>query len=137
MRPPEFFISKREKRKELAELLPSDLALVYGAGLKPHRWTFNGEMLGRKASKNEQDRIFFGALQKYSAGNLEGNAGEGELESLRIERFGTDILKYIGALLPPPFHQRPFDIGVIYLGISPSFPFLFYSDISAVFERYT
>ncbi|MBI5147891.1 MAG: hypothetical protein HZA37_01950, partial [Parcubacteria group bacterium] len=82
MKSPEFFIQKKVKRAELEEFLPSDLVLIYGAGQKPHKWAFGGEMPGRRNSSNRQDEIFFEALKKYNALEL----SEEEKSAFRIER---------------------------------------------------
>ncbi len=76
MRPPDFFIRKIEKRKALEEFLPSDLGLIYGKAIKPHKWTFGGEMAERRSAKTGQktgqDKIFFDALKKYGENALGG-----------------------------------------------------------------
>jgi hypothetical protein len=68
---PEYFSQKREKRNELKEFLPEDLKLIYGHDIKPVKWSFKGELLKRRHSEEESDKLFFKALKNYNNNNKE------------------------------------------------------------------
>jgi lipocalin len=68
---PEYFFQKREKRNELKEFLPEDLKLIYGHDIKPVKWSFKGELLKRRPSEEESDKLFFKALKNYNNNNKE------------------------------------------------------------------
>ncbi len=59
--------AKEEKRETLRELLPPDLQLEF-VQERPgkEKWQFEGELMKRRHSETEEDRLFFEAVKAIS-----------------------------------------------------------------------
>ena len=62
---------KREKRSKLKEFLPDDLVLEYSKNIKPHKWTFDGNLVNRRNLATDAETIFFKALEYYNNNTLD------------------------------------------------------------------
>ena len=67
----ERFQEKREKRSKLKEFLPDDLVLEYSKNIKPHKWTFDGNLVNRRNLATDAETIFFKALEYYNNNTLD------------------------------------------------------------------
>jgi len=66
-RTPEQIKEREEKREELRKILPVDLQLKF-AQLQPGKepWQFEGELLKRRISKDEEDQLFYEAIKSIA-----------------------------------------------------------------------
>ncbi len=71
-RTPEQIQERQEKRKKLREMLPIDLQLKF-VQEKPEKekWQFEGELLKRRYSKIDEDKIFYEAIKAINKKDLE------------------------------------------------------------------
>ena len=64
---------KEEKRKETRKILPADLQLNFiQERPEKEKWFFEGELLKRKHSKIDEDKLFFESLKEAKSKDIEG-----------------------------------------------------------------